>query len=111
MKKLILSILLLSQSTFAADGGWYNWVEPVNIKDIRVQGNRGIISFRTIEPHQNIKSTCNNDYYGIEMDVMGKEMLSILLAAKMANKPVGINIDATKCEPYSRILVTQIRVL
>lgn len=111
MKKLILSILFLSQSTFAADGDWYNWVEPVNIKDIRVQGNRGIISFRTIEPHQNIKSTCSNGYYGIEMDAMGKEMLSILLAAKMANKQVGINIDATKCEPYGRILVTQIRVL
>jgi hypothetical protein len=44
------------------------------------------------------------------MDLLWKEMLSILLAEKIAYNPVRIGIDATKCEPYGRILVTKIRV-
>ena len=97
IRKSVLFTLFLSQASFAGDGDWYNWVEPVTVKDIRVQGNRGIISFRTNEPHQNIKPSCDSGYYVVEMDTMGQEIYSILLAAKMASKQVGINIDATKC--------------
>ncbi|TRY33409.1 hypothetical protein [Aliiglaciecola sp. M165] len=99
------------QQAFAQELSWYNWYEPLTIKDIRVQGNRNMVSFRTVEAPINPNNGCSNDYYGIRMDEMGSEMLSVLLAAHAANKKIGFNIDATRCGPFGRTLVTQVRIL
>ncbi len=111
MKNLIFVLMLISLSANAGDGDWYNWLEPLTIKDIRVQGDRNIISFRTNEPHQNPNPACNTGYYVLESEELTDELLSFMLAAKLANHPIGININATKCGPYGRVVVTQVRIL
>lgn len=112
MKKSILFItLLFSTFTYSTENSWYNWYEPLTVKDIRIQGNRNIISFRTIEPHNNPNGTCSTHYYAILNETLSKEMVALLLAAQVSGKKIGINIDATKCGPFGRILVTQVRIL
>lgn len=105
-----LIALVFSFACFAGSPDWYNWFEPLTVKDVRVQSNRGIISFRTDEPANNPKG-CSTDYYAFPLEPMGKELLSVLLAAQVSGRKVGINVDGTACEPYGRILVTQVRVL
>ena len=119
MKKLLTFLILgASFGISAADGDWYNWIQPLTIKDIRVQSNRNVVSFRTEEAHQNIKPTCNAGYYSFPKDAsksdsddMGADLLSMLLTAKISSRKIGINVDATKCSTDGRILVTQVRIL
>ena len=111
MKLVILLVCIFSFFANSGPSDWYNWYEPLTVKDIRVQGNRNIISFRTIEPHMNPNGTCNNGYYSIANEGLSKEMLSLLLTAHASGKKIGINVDGTQCEKFGRILVTQVRIL
>jgi hypothetical protein len=107
----VLVLCLMSASVLAGPDDWYNWVGPLTIKNVRVQGDRNIVSFQTVEDHVNPNGKCNTGYYALSPEKMPKELFSVLLAAHASKKQISINIDGTKCEPYGRILVTQIRIL
>jgi len=90
---------------------WWNWYEPLEVKDIRVQGNRGVVSFRTEELINNPKPCISDDYYVLQPTEMNDQLMSVLLAAHASGKKVGINVDGTQCGPYGRPVVTQVRIL
>ena len=96
-------------SSFGADT--FQYYAPLSIKDIRIQGNRNLISFRTNETHNNPANCQGSDYYTIVSTELRQEMLSVLLSAHATQKKIGIVMDTAQCAAFERPMVLQVRIL
>jgi steroid 5-alpha reductase family enzyme len=98
MRKILVLLVLLFPSLVLSEPT----TEPVNITHIRPYNSTGS---GAVFIHTDTTSLCDTSVYKIDLSWGGsKEILSVALAALMANKQVRIEIDNAGCTGWgSRI--------
>ena len=105
-----LSILIMGATFLPVQAG--GWVTAKTLKNVRVIGSTGAVTFLTNEPVQNPSNCSATDFYGIIPSDSPKTILSILLLARASGAPVNFYIPdgAGGCDSYGRPRVTDVMI-
>jgi hypothetical protein len=108
-KRLIalITVSLLIGPSFAAI-----WKTDITIKNIRLMGtDGGTITFTTIEPVFNpFPCPGVNGFYEIRTTDLPKQMMQVLLAAKLSGEKASILVSDTTCGSYNHPRVEQVLI-